>query len=106
MRPLENWERVEETKKSQRGSVPANTLTKRHDSKAKRRPSIVAGPAEVLGAFKSGRSHMIHALDALDDRKSKLKRSESEKRREALKQSIKLVGRADRVSDGTMTYQF
>jgi hypothetical protein len=96
------WEAPKRQKKSQRGSLPVKTLTKKNNSKARRRPSMVANSAEVVGAFKSGRDQMIHALDG---KKSRVKRSDSEKRREALKQSIKLVGPADQVSDGTMSYR-
>ncbi len=101
------WEAPKRQKKAKRGSAPPKTLMKksndgRSERQSVRHPSMSAKPAEVVGAFKSGRSQIIHALD---DTRHKLKRSESEKRREALKQSIKLVGPADEVSDGVMSYR-
>ncbi len=97
------WEAPKRGKKPKRSSAPAKTMTRSNKGdQARRHPSISITTTEVVGAFKTGRRQMIHALD---DTKQRLKRSESEKRREALKQSIKLVGPADRVSDGTMSYE-
>lgn len=69
---------------------------------AKKHNSISGNAAEVVDAFRSGRSQIIHALD---DTKHKLTQPHSEKRREALKRSIRLVGPAGHVSDGRMNYQ-
>ncbi|ERF73715.1 hypothetical protein EPUS_00969 [Endocarpon pusillum Z07020] len=92
------WEAPKRGKKPKRSSAPAKTLTKKDkDGQAQRHPSISISPTEVIGAFKNGRKQMIHVLD---DTKHRLKRSESEKRRDALKQSIKLVGPADHVWNG------
>jgi hypothetical protein len=92
------WEAPKREKKPKRSSAPART---KHSGQVRRQASISGSPAEVVGAFKSGRRQIIHALD---DQKHKLKRSDSEKRREALRQSIKLVGPADHVSDGRTEY--
>lgn len=97
------WEAPKRGKKPKRSSAPAKTLTKSNKKdQTRRHPSISITPTEVVGAFKSGRKQIIHVLD---DTKHKLKRSESEKRREALKQSIKLVGPADPVSTARMSYE-
>lgn len=96
------WERPKRPKKTKRASTAPMTLVKKdNDGRVKRKPSMSTNSAEVVGAFQSGRSRIIHALD---DTKLKMKRSHSEKKREALKQSIRLVGQADQVSDGTKTY--
>jgi len=95
------WEapkREKREKKPKRSSAPART---KQSGQSRRQGGISASPAEVVGAFRSGRRQIIHALD---DQKHKLKRSDSEKRREALRQSIKLVGPADHVSDGRTDY--
>jgi hypothetical protein len=92
------WEAPKREKKPKRSSAPART---KQSGQAKTQASISASPREVVGAFKSGRRQIIHALD---DQKHKLKRSDSEKRREALRQSIKLVGPANHVSDGWNEY--
>jgi hypothetical protein len=92
------WEAPKRQKKPKRASAPART---KHISQARRQASIPANPAEVVDAFKSGRRQIIHALD---DKKHKLKGSDLEKRREALRQSIKLVGPTDHVPDGRTNY--
>ena len=96
------WEAPKRQKKTNRASAPAKTLTRKDDNgHVRRRPSLSVKPGEVVSAFKNGRSHIIHVLD---DTKHRLRRSSSEKRREALRQSIKIVGAADHVSDGRMDY--
>lgn len=76
-------------KKSKRESVAAKTS------------AMGPYPAEA-GALRDGRGQIIHALD---DRNPRLKRSDSEKRRETLKLSIKMVGPTDQVPDGVLTYR-
>jgi hypothetical protein len=95
------WEAPKWRKKTDRDSAPAKPLVRRNGDSRVGHGSMSAKPAEAVGALRNGRSQIIHALD---DAKHKLKRSNSERRREALKQSIKLVGPADEVSDGTMSY--
>lgn len=100
------WQAPKGQKMSKRESALAKRMAEDyHHSGDARKParhaSLSARPAEVVGAFKSGRNLMIHALD---DTKHKLQRSNSEKRRDTLKQSIRLVGPADEISDGVVTY--
>jgi hypothetical protein len=96
------WQAPKRQKKPKRSSAPTKTLTKKKmGGSAGRHPSMSTHPAEVVGAFKNGRRQIIHALD---DTKHKMKRSDSEKRREVLKESIRLVGPADHVSDGNTNY--
>lgn len=96
------WEAPKRQKKAQRSSAPMKTLVKKTNSgRAKRHPSMPGNPTEVAQAFKSGRSQIIQAFGGT---KHKLMRSKSEKRREALKQSIRLVGPADLISDGAKNY--
>lgn len=97
------WEAPKRQKRVKRASDPpkSKSTKKNSDEGQIQRPSTSAHPGDVVGAFKNGRSQIIHALD---DTKHKLTRSNSERRREALKQSIRFVGRTDQVSDGTMSY--
>jgi hypothetical protein len=95
------WEAPKRQKKTDGESAPAKPLVRKNDDSRVGPGRRSAKPAEAVGAFRNGRSQIIHALD---DTKHKLTRSNLERRREALKQSIKLVGPADEVSDGTMSY--
>jgi hypothetical protein len=96
------WEAPKRPKKAEQKSASARTSVKKNThSQAKRRPSRSANPSEVVGAFRSGRNQIIHALDGT---KHKLKRTNSEKRRDALKQSIKLIGPTNKISDGIKNY--
>jgi hypothetical protein len=95
------WEAPKWRTKTDRDSAPAKPLVGKNGDGRIGYGSMSAKPAEAVGAFRNGRIQIIHALDGT---KHKLTRSNSERRREALKQSIKLVGPADEVSDGTMSY--
>lgn len=96
------WQAPKRQKRTKRRSAPAETVTgEKTDSRLTGQPSRSVNPVEVADAFKSGRNQI---LDALHDTKQRLKRSLYQKRRDDLKQRIRLVGPSDRVSDGTKTY--
>ena len=67
------------------------------EAKDKRRSE----PPPLVTNFHNGQKQL---LTALDDTKLKLKKTNSEKRREALKKSIQLIGPADQFPDGRVNH--
>ena len=58
-------------------------------------------PPPLVSSFRTGQKQIVSALG---DRAPKVKRTSSEKRREALKKSIKMIGPADQFPDGRVNY--
>ena len=75
------------------------------ESRNMRRPNHRYGAPlksrEVMNAFQNGTNQLVSALD---ETRLKITRKNSEKRREALKKSITLVGPADQFPDGRVNY--
>jgi hypothetical protein len=81
---------TQKTKKKS-GQVSRATST-RNTNKQRDRHSAFPKPDEVVAAFQSGRNNLVGAID---ETRRKLRRSASERRREALKKNIKFVGPTD-----------
>ncbi|KKY14415.1 hypothetical protein UCRPC4_g06735 [Phaeomoniella chlamydospora] len=60
-----------------------------------------SAPLPLLSNFHNGQNQLVHVLG---DARKRLKRNDSEKRREALKKSIRLIGQADQFSDGRVNH--
>jgi hypothetical protein len=98
------WEAPKRQKRAKRQSAPVSSMMagvgKSNSSRTARKPNTPIDP-EVVDALRNERSQIIQALQGT---KGKLTRTSSQKRREALKQSIQLVGPTDHISDGMKTY--